>query len=230
MKMEVITERLDETNPQRRIDWADVKFAVVLGIIMVAVKRAEVRYPSLQVTRFTTDDVASVLAVCYIIARARRQPEKLDDWGITTPLTLPAFLSGLVLLAIAVGVLAAIGFKVAANLSFEPAYGTQMFEYILSAFPQQFVMCSVGLATLAALRPFQGAWRLPLTVGLVFSLAHFWTPASVPGTRVPIQMPLTFVAGFFATFYFLKFRSILPLTAIHAISYPLLHNWIEKHL
>jgi len=228
--MEALPKNVDATPAQRPIDWADVKFAVVLGVIMVAVKLAEVGYPSLQVTRFTTDDVASVLTVGYVVARARRQPEKLDDWGITARLTLPALLTGFMLLGIAVGILAAIGLKVAGHLSFEPSYAPQMFEYLLSAFPQQFVLCSVGLATLAALRPFQGAWRLPLAVGFAFSLAHFWTPTGIPGTMIPIQMPLTFAAGFFAASYFLKFRSILPLTAIHAISYPLLHNWIEMHL
>jgi membrane protease YdiL (CAAX protease family) len=73
-------------------------------------------------------------------------------------------------------------------------------------------------------------WRIPLAVGLVFSLAHFWTPARIPGTIIPIQMVLVFPAGFFCAFYFLKFRNILPLTAIHAIAYVLLHNWVEVHL
>lgn len=137
---------------------------------------------------------------------------------------------GFLLLGLAAATCAAGGIAATGRLSFESFYITQMLEYILAAFPQQFVLCSVGLATLATLRPFRGSWRLPLLVGVLFCLAHFWTPARIPGTFVPIQMPLTLVAGFGASFYFLKFRSILPLTAIHAIVYPLLHNWIELHL
>ena len=105
-----------------------------------------------------------------------------------------------------------------------------MVEYLAAAFPQQFALCSVGLVSLSALPVFRGAWRLPLAVGLAFSLAHFWTPARIPGTYIPLQMVLTFPAGFFAAAYFLKHRSILPLTVIHAVTYPLLHHWIETRL
>jgi len=105
-----------------------------------------------------------------------------------------------------------------------------MVEYIVGAFPQQFFMCSVGLVFLTKFRAFRGTWRIPLAVGLVFSLAHFWTPARIPGTIIPIQMVLVFPVGFVAAFYFLKFRTILPLTAAHAIAYVLLHNWVEMHL
>jgi len=220
----------DEAQAERRIDWADVKFAVALVAIMVPLKMAELGYPSLRISRFTTDDIASVLTVGYIIARARRQPGKLDDWGITTRLTPLALLVGFLLLGLSAASSAAGGIATAGRLSFEPCYITQMVEYILSAFPQQFVLCSVVLTSLATLRPLHGSWRLPLLVGVLFSLAHFWTPAHFPGTSVPIQMPLTLGAGFCASFYFLRFRSILPLTVIHAFTYPLLYNWIEMHL
>lgn len=214
---------------QPRIDWADVKYAFLVGAVFALVRFGGGAAPELQVTRFTTDAVATILTLGYIVFRARRQPEKLDAWGITTPLTAPLLLAGLVLLVAAVGTLAVIATMVGGRPSFEWAFLTQAVEYVLSAFPQQFFMCSVGLTTLAALRPFQGAWRLPLAVGLAFSLAHFWTPSRVPGTVVPFQMLLTFPMGFFAAFYFLKFRNILPLTAIHAISFPLLVGWVEKH-
>ena len=215
---------------QRRIDWMDIRFAVALGVIMIVVKLLQLYAPASGVSRTTTDEIASILTIGYILTRARRTPEKLDDWGLTTRLTGPAILTGVVLLGVTVGVLAAAGRMAAGRLSFRPEYVTQMIEYIAAAFPQQFVLCSIGLVTLETLRPFRGAWRLPLAVGLGFCLAHFWTPARFPGTIIPIQMPLTFVAGFVASFYFLKFRSILPLTVIHAIVYPLLNNWIERHL
>ena len=215
---------------QHQIDWADLKYALLVGAAMVSVKLIGVGAPAWHIRGQTTGIIASILTVVYITARSRRQPEKLDDWGLTTPLTCPILLWGLVLLSVSVGLLAAGGIIVAGSLVFKAFYLTQMVEYIPAAFPQQFFMCSVGLATLATLRPFSGTWRLPLLVGLLFSLAHFWTPARIPGTIVPIQMLLTFPAGFFAAFYFLRFRNILPLTAIHAIAYPLLHNWIESHL
>jgi hypothetical protein len=215
---------------EKRIDWMDVKYALFVGLAMVALKIAGMAEPGLQVSRYTTDAVASVFTLGYIVYRARRQPEKLDEWGITTPLSLPLVLAGLALLAAAVGSLAIIATILAKGPSFNLAYFAQAAEYILSAFPQQFFMCSVGLTILATLRPFRGAWRLPLAVGLAFSLAHFWTPSRVEGTIIPFQMLLTLPMGFFAAYYFLKFRSILPLTVIHAIAYPLLVDWVEKHL
>lgn len=228
--MEMESESTQDGQAQNRIDWTDLKFVFLVAVVMVAVKLVSVAEPGWQITRITTDDVASVLTMGYVVARARRQPGKLDEWGLTTRLTLPALLTGLALFGVAVGALAAGGVRLAGRLSFEPSYATQMIEYIPAAFPQQFFMCSVGISALATLHPFRGLWRLPLAVGLLFSLAHFWTPARIPGTIVPVQMLITFPAGFFAAFYFLKFRNILPLTAIHAVAYPLLHNWIEAHL
>lgn len=219
-----------QTETQETIDRADIKFALLLGVVIILVKLAEASIPALGISRITTDDVASVLTIGYILLRARKQPEKLDAWGLTTRITPAALLSGLFLCVLAVSVLAAISASISESLAFEPGYAAQMVEYIPSAFPQQFVMCSIGLTSLATLKFFRGAWRLPLVVGLVFSLAHFWTPARISGTIIPLQMVLTFPAGFLAAFYFLKFRTILPLTAIHAILYPLLHNWIEVHL
>ena len=154
---------------QEPIDWADVKFTLVLGILMAGVK-LELNAPMLEMRRTTTDEVASMLVVGYILLRASRNHEKLKAWGLTVPLTSAAILTGLAMLVVALGMLAIGGVVVAGTLSFTPAYVTQMVEYIPAAFPQQFVMCSVGLATLATLRPFHGLWRLPLAVGLIFSL------------------------------------------------------------
>ena len=213
----------------RMIGWTDLKFAFFVGAVTALLKLIGQAEPEWQLSGVDAT-VAFLLTIGYIIARARRHPEKLDEWGITTALTFPAVATGVVLLGIAVGCLAGNGLALTGRLSFEPSYVPRMVEYIVGAFPQQFVMCSVGLVFLAKLRPFRGTWRIPLAVGLVFSLAHFWTPARIPGTVIPIQMVLVFPAGFAAAWYFLKFRSILPLTAIHAIAYVLLHNWVEMHL
>lgn len=213
-----------------RIDRLDVGFAVLLGAFFVALKAAQRFFPALHIGLTLTNEAASLLVLGYILARARRAPEKLDAWGLTTPLTPGALLSGFALLGAAVGALALGGLRAAGGLEFRPHYATEMVEYLAAAFPQQFALCSVGLVSLSALPVFRGAWRLPLAVGLAFSLAHFWTPARIPGTFIPLQMVLTFPAGFFAAAYFLKHRSILPLTVIHAVTYPLLHHWIETRL
>lgn len=211
------------------IDWTDLKFMFFVGIVASTLKILGFARPGWQING-TDALVAFLLCVGYIIARGRKRPEKLDEWGLTTPLTKSAILVGLLLLIVAVGIQAAVGRKLAGKLSFEPSYVPRMIEYVVGAFPQQFFMCSVGLVSLAKLRVFRGTWRLPLAVGVVFSLAHWWTPAKIPGTPIPIQMVLTFPAGVACVLYFLKFRSIVPLTAIHAIVYVLLHNWTEVHL
>jgi len=221
--------RPPETEPAG-IDWLDVKFAVLLGVVFVALKAAQGLFPALHIGLPALNETTSLLVLGYILARARRAPEKLDAWGLTTPLAPGALFSGLVLLAAAVAALAGLGLRAGGGLDFPPHYATEMVEYIAAAFPQQFALCSVGLVSLSTLRVFRGAWRLPLAVGLAFSLAHFWTPARIPGTFIPLQMVLTFPAGFLAAAYFLRHRSILPLTAIHAVAYPLLHHWIETRL
>jgi len=72
-----------------------------------------------------------------------------------------------------IGCVAATGIVRAGGPRFELSYLPRMVYYIIGAFPQQFVMCSVGLVTLAKLPVFRGLWRLPLAVGLAFCLAHF---------------------------------------------------------
>jgi membrane protease YdiL (CAAX protease family) len=71
---------------------------------------------------------------------------------------------------------------------------------------------------------------LPLAVGCIFAMAHFWTPHLIPGTAIPVQVPGTFPMGFLAAWYFLRYRTMLPLTACHAVLYILLNKWVEAHL
>jgi hypothetical protein len=219
-----------DTSVNKPIDCVDVKFTLILGVVSVIALVLEMSAPALQVRMDTRGALGFVLTMGYIVWRARRQPEKLDDWGITTPLTLPLLLTGLALLLGTVGTLAMTSISVGGRPSFDIAFLPRSIEYILGAFPQQFVMCSIGLASLATFPALRGTWRLPLAVGLTFGLAHFWSPHRVPGTIVPIEMLLTFPVGFCAVFYFLKFRNILPLTAIHAIAFPLVVNWVDKYL
>jgi hypothetical protein len=174
----------------------------------------------------TTDAlVPFLLTLGYIVARARRQPEKLDEWGITTPLTFPAVALALALFGVGVGVLTvSTGIAFAGGPRFEPSYVPRMVDYIVGAFPQQFVMCSVGLVSLAKLRPFRNTWMLALAVGLAFCLAHFLLPGKALSTML-LELATLFPAGFLAAGYFLKFRNLLPLTAMHATLFVLLSSW-----
>jgi hypothetical protein len=113
------------------------------------------------------------------------------------------------------------------ELDFEPSYVFRMIDYIVGAFPQQFFLCSVGLASLATLPALRGMWRLPLVVGLCFGIAHLWSPVRFPGLIIPPVAVATTPMGFFAAWYFLRFRNILPLTAFHAIAFVLYSRWVE---
>lgn len=228
MSMPTASDKENTVNSS--VDWTDIKFALVLGIVMVAVKAAQYTLPGWHINLHTTNIIACLLTVGYILRRSRRNPEKLDTWGITRPFSASAWGIGLLLLALATTLLATTGHLLAGTLSFESRYITEMVEYIPAAFPQQFLLCSVGLTSLATLPVFRGKWRLSIVVGVAFSLAHFWTPARIPGTIIPVQMLITLPAGFGAALYFLTYRNILPLTAIHAVFYPLMHHWIERQL
>lgn len=215
--------------PASPIDRLDIRFAVFVGMLTGGVKMIGRTMPAWEV-RDNDALLAFLVCLVYIVARGQRQPAKLDEWGLTTPLTPGALVGGLALLLLGIALQAAAGLAAAGTLSFEIAYLPRMIDYIPGAFPQQFFMCSVGLVTLARFPIFHGLWRLPLTVGIVFSLAHWWTPARLPGTFIPIQMLTTLPAGFFCALYFLKFRTVLPLTLLHAILFVLGVEWVERHL
>lgn len=218
-----------DTQGKQIIDWADIRAAFIVGLAFAAIKGASWLKPELNLGNLDAL-VPFLLCVEYTIYRARREPEKLDEWGITTPITPLAIIVGLVLTGIGIGCIAAVGLALSGRLAFEFQYTTKMIEYIISAFPQQFFLCSVLLVSFSKIKMFCGKWRLPLVVGLFFALAHFWTPCHIPGTRIPLQLVGMFPVGFVVSWYFLKFRTILPLTVSHAVLYVLLHRWVEVHL
>ncbi len=216
-------------NANQKIDWHDIRVGLLIGCLVVVVKVIKHFMPGLQLGNLD-GLVAFFLCVQYTIYRARQEPEKLDEWGITTPITRSALMIITLATSCAIAVLAACSLLLTDTLSFEIRYISKMVEYIISAFPQQFFMCSVGLVTLSKFPLLKGLWRLPFVVGLLFALAHFWVPFHFPGTKIPLQVIVTFPMGFFAAWYFLKFRNILPLTVSHAILYVLLHHWVEVQL
>lgn len=216
-------------NANQKIDWHDIRVGLLIGCLVVVVKVIKHLMPELQLGNLDAL-IAFFLCVQYTIYRARQEPEKLDEWGITTPITRSALLVITVATSLAIAVLAACGLLLTDTIPFETGYISKMVEYIISAFPQQFFMCSVGLVTLSKFPFLKGYWRLPFVVGLIFAAAHFWVPFHLPGTKIPLQIIGTFPLGFFAAWYFLKFRNILPLTVSHAILYVILHHWVEMHL
>ncbi|MFM1919521.1 MAG: hypothetical protein RLZZ303_1155 [Candidatus Hydrogenedentota bacterium] len=212
------------------LDWRDFRFALFVGVAVIIVELTGQNFPDLHVSRTTGDIFASTLVLGYIFYRCRREPDALNRWGLSTPLSFRALLWAVFMLGFTVLMLALGALSVGASPDWQPHYATEMLEYIPAAFPQQFFMCSVGLVMLSTLPLFRRPWVLALAVGVVFSLAHFWTPAKIPGTIIPLQMVLTLPAGFGAALYFLVYRNIAPLTLVHAISYPLLNHWIERQL
>jgi len=212
-----------------KIDWMDIRVGFLTGCLFAVIKGIKLMMPELHMGNLDAI-IPFLLCVQYTIYRAREEPEKLDEWGITTPITFLALVAIMVISTVAIGCLAATGFFLSGTLSFEFKYVTNMIEYIISAFPQQFFLCSVLLVSLAKLPLFRGNWRLPLAVGLLFAAAHFWTPFHLPGTKIPLQLIGTFPMGFMAAWYFLKYRTLLPLVLVHAILYVLLHNWVEIRL
>lgn len=218
-----------KTEASSRIDRQDLIAALVVGLTFALVKAVAFGVRSWHVGG-TATNVPFLMTVAYIVWRARREPDKLDAWGLTTPVTSAALGAMVALLALAVAILAGMSHLLGGEISFEPAYVFRMIDYVIGAFPQQFFMCSVGLVTLAQFPVLRGNWRLPLLVGLCFGAAHFWTPEIIPGSPIPFQVIGTIPLGFFAAWYFLRFRTILPLTVIHVVAYVLYTRWVAAAL
>lgn len=209
-------------------DLKDIKVGIFVGVVFVIIKVLKIK-AGLNLGNLDAL-IPFLVCILYIVFRARRDPEKLDEWGITKPVTMSAVFVFVLITGMGIGSLAAFGLLLSDSLSFELRYVKNMVDYIPAAFPQQFFLCSVDLVSFSKMKIFQGNWRLPIVVGLFFALAHFWTPFHIPGTRIPLQVIGTFPAGFLAAWYFLRFRNILPLTLSHIIFYVLLHNWVQVYL
>ncbi|HDP34116.1 MAG TPA: hypothetical protein ENN29_03285, partial [Candidatus Hydrogenedentes bacterium] len=107
------------------IDWTDIKVGVFVGCVFAAIKGASLARPELDIGDLNAL-VPFLLCVEYTIYRARKNPEKLDEWGITTPITALAMAVMLTMTAAAIGCLAALGFTLSGSLSFEFIYLPKM--------------------------------------------------------------------------------------------------------
>lgn len=212
-----------------RIDWRDIKAGLAIGLVYAILLTLKLKVRVLGVGA-SASMVPFMLTVAYIVWRGRQEPRKLDTWGLTSPISGAALLFIVVFTGITAALLRATAHMLGGDVHFEPGYVFRMAEYLIGAFPQQFFMCSVGLASLATVPVLRGSWRLPLVVGICFGMAHFWAPVHFPGSAVPLQIVATPPMGFFAAWYFLRFRNIVPLTIFHAIAYVLYSQWVERLL
>jgi hypothetical protein len=218
----------DARNDRARIDRLDWIMVPVTGVLVYVMKQVAHAYPDMQL-HGRGADLATMVLIGYFIYRARRAPARLDLYGLTTPLTRTGWFifaavlgGGIVLL---MGLSTILGYAPEPD----PKLIGRAVGYLTAAFPQQFLLCSIALNTLASLSVFQSWWRLPLICGVIFAAAHWWTPALIPGTTIPIQMVIGVPLGFSAAAWFLAYRNILPLVVCHAVFYPLWFNWIERH-
>lgn len=216
-------------NDDATIDFEDIRAGLAVGIAFVVVKALKISVPSLGVG-MADSVIPTTMTLGYIFLRSRREPEKLDMWGITARITWAAWAAFVGLVLAGAGVLALGSHLLSGEITFRAAYVFDMINYLVSAFPQQFFLCSVGLATLAKLKVFHGHWRLPFLVGVLFGLAHFWTPLHLPNSSFPISAVATIPMGFFAAYYFLRFRTIIPLTIWHVMLYVFMVNWVQRFL
>ncbi len=224
-----LVKMMEPLAQRMKADPKDLLFVVALGILYLPVKLAEVLAPWAHFTGTTTNAIAFVTTMVYIIARARREPEKLDEWGITTPITLPAVVIALGLLAGGIAMLGATSLLLGGSPSFRPALLPQAIEYIAGAFPQQFVLCSIRISALSKFPVFRGWWRLPVAMSVLFYAAHLWSPLLFPNTTLLIQL-FPMLGGLVFTVYFMYFRNIIPTTLLHAFSFPFLVHWVESIL
>jgi len=218
-----------EKNDDATMDFDDIRAGLAVGIVFVVVKTLKLGVPSLGVG-MADAVIPATMTLGYIFLRSRREPEKLDTWGITARITWTAWAAFVGLVLVGAAVLALGSRALSGEITLRVSYLFDMINYLVSAFPQQFFLCSVGLATLSKLKVFRGHWRLPLLVGVLFGLAHFWTPVHLPNSSFPISVLATIPMGFFAAYYFLRFRTVIPLTIWHVVLYVFMVNWVQRYL
>ncbi len=210
------------------MDWLDIGFAVFVGALFVPMKAIELLYGNPGNIGGSLGGTGSIICLAYIFWRANRQPEKLREWGITAPITGMAIVVFVGLMSLTAFVLAATSLSQGGAPTFEFGYIFRMIDYVSGAFPQQFLFFAVGIVNLEKLSFLRGNWRLPLLMGVTFAAGHLFDIKYIWG--IPTAILVTLPMGFGVTYYFLRFRTIIPIVAFHAIGFVLLTNWVEKHL
>jgi len=215
-----------ETHSPATVDFADIKFAVVMVVVGLTLFFTKNFVPDAGLNRYVTDIIASFCCVAYILHRARRHPEKLDEWGLTTRLSPTGRIAGAGLVVLAFAGPATLAFILGGRLSFSLSMVVSGLGYVWSAFAQEFLLCSILANALARTRLFRGAWRVPAFAGVVFGLAHL-LPEGFHWPHTPLMMGFTALVGFTVVFYFLRFRNLWPIVALHAIGFPMLTEWVD---
>lgn len=212
----------------KSIDWLDVKFSVCLGLFYTPLKAVELLCDNPGGLGSSIGDIMTIPCIAYILWRTQREPDKLREWGLTTPLTTRALLYAAGMFVMAIGVLVVACLAYGRTMSFDIAYLFRMTDYVSGAFPQQFVLCSILLVSLEKMPALRGAWRIPLLCGFLFFAAHLWALVYDPSKFFLFSLNLI-PMGIVVTAYFLRFRTIIPILALHAFVFVLSTNWLEGY-
>lgn len=212
----------------RHFDWLDVKFSVLLGLFYFPLKQVELYCDNPGNLGSSIGDIMTIPCIAYILWRAQREPNKLREWGLTTPITVQALLYAVVMFVLAIAILLVACYGYGRALSFDISYIFRMTDYVAGAFPQQFVLCSILLVSLEKMPPLRGAWRMPLLCGVLFFVAHLWAIVHDPSKLTLFSLNLILM-GVVVTAYFLRFRTIIPIVALHAFVFVLTTNWLAGY-
>jgi hypothetical protein len=193
------------------IDWLDIKATACIGVFFAGLRG--------RLDHNTLVMMVVLLCLFYIGWRCRGDIHKLKEWGITLDNFWSASFVAFILTIIATVVLASITYMKVGKVSLDPELFSKMVLYIQGAFPQQFLLFGLVFGNLSKLPVLCGRFSLPIVGGLFFAALHL---------HAPFQMIGTFVLGFVCITFFLHFRTILPLIAMHAYLQPLNAFWIRR--
>jgi len=93
-----------ETHLPETVDFADIKFAIAMVVVGLTMFFTRNFVPDAGLNRYVTDIIASFCCVAYILPRARRHPDKLDEWGLTTRLSPAGRIAGVGLVGLRAGI------------------------------------------------------------------------------------------------------------------------------
>jgi len=218
-----------EINSQKRIDWPDIIFVFFLGCIFAPMKYAEIFLNDPGGIGNYLGEITSLACIVYILWRADREPAKLREWGLTTPISMGALIFFIFLLSIAIVWEIIANISLGGTLYFDSVWILHTIDYLYGAFPQQFALCSVAVVQMERLPKLRGNWRIPLLAGCIFLLAHIYTIIRDP-TSFNLQFMGLMVLGTAVVYYFLRYRTIVPIVVLHAIIFIMNVNLVDPYL